>query len=117
MTEIRDPTGRFTLGNAPLSPGRPRLPEWLKGHTDALLRLQVVAALEGRLVYPATDTEEETTERVAPKERIAAGERLLDRLLGKAPLAPEDAEQRTRIWEMLIAGDQAADKTEAEGED
>lgn len=75
--------------------GRPRLPDWLKAHTDDLLRMQVQAALEGVVVYPGEAGEEPKREPIAPKERLQAVEKLLDRLLGRAPQSIEIADEST----------------------
>lgn len=80
--------------------GRKPLPEWLKGKTEALLRLQADAALEGVITVQADDGE--VKEKVPAKLRLEIAERLLNRLLGMAPAAPEDAAQRARIWDTLI---------------
>lgn len=93
--EQRDNKGRFRPGGAPVSPGRPRLPDWLKAHTDDLLRMQLQAALEGVVVYPGEDGEEPKREPIAPKERLQAVEKLLDRLLGRAPQSIEIADEST----------------------
>lgn len=99
-TDKRAANGTFLPGNP--GGGRPKLPDWLKAHTEALLRLQVQAALEGSLTYPATPDEPERIERVPVKERLLACDRLLDRLLGKPPAAPEDVAARASLLTELI---------------
>ena len=92
---IRRADGTFAKGSTPNPTGRPRLPDWLKAHTDDLLRMQLQAALEGIVVYPGEDGEEPKREPIAPKERLQAVEKLLDRLLGRAPQSIEIADEST----------------------
>lgn len=110
----RDPRGLFLPGSKG-GPGRPAVPEWLKGHSDALLKLQLAAATTGRLPLSPplagdepeyTDDGEaipaETSQVVSPADRLKAMGQLLDRLFGKPPSAPEDIEKREGGVEALL---------------
>ena len=114
----RDERGLFLPGSSANPGGRRALPEWLKGATDDLLRVQMVAALEGRLPLPVmTEAEQAEMEEmshaqrmavwasrlsssiVSGKERLAAAERLLDRVLGRAA---QSVEVGTNAGELLL---------------
>lgn len=92
--------GRFGPGYRG-GPGRPAIPPWLRERTDKLLRLLYMAATTGRLpLAPPTAADEPEiddqgnavpmeamrTQIVPAKVRIDAGDKLLDRLMGRAPL-------------------------------
>lgn len=96
----RDAQGRFLERGGP---GRKPLPDWLKDGEEDLLRIQFAAAVDGRipLADPGAEDEPELaddgspippsrTQVVDPKLRVYAAECLLNRIRGKAPIAPED---------------------------
>lgn len=87
--------------------GKPRTPEWLHGHRDELLRLQLQAATTGRLPLAAdpVDGGEEETQIVHPKERLMAMDSLLNRLMGR-PKVDEDRDEDERsqkVQSLLVA--------------
>lgn len=91
------PANVWTPGMPSPNPGgRPKLPAWLTGKSDELLRLAFQAAATGRLPLaapyaddaPETDEEgnevpPERSQIVSAKDRCLVIDRLLDRILGK----------------------------------
>lgn len=94
----RDEAGRFLPGQSPHSGGRPALPPELKSRWPELIALQLRAALEGRMPVSQpgagevdADTGKEAdgtavrSQVVPAKVRAELAERLIDRVLGRAP--------------------------------
>lgn len=90
------------------------MPEWLYGHRDELLRLQLQAATTGRLPLApdASETADdgapvlgEQTQLIPPKDRLVAIENLLNRLMGRPKVDEDrDEDERSRkVQDLLIA--------------
>lgn len=86
--------------------GRPKTPEWLKGHGPELLRLQLGAALTGRVpLAPAGEGDDPEigddgmevpatkTQVVPPRVRHEVAESLLNRIYGRAALNEDGADE------------------------
>lgn len=100
-------TGKFAPGNP--GGGRTPLPEWLKGKGEELLRVQLRAALEG--VVPRKNGDKEHDEPVEAKDQLAAAEKLIDRIYGKAPQSVDvGGEGMTTAGAALVALAMAAKK-------
>jgi hypothetical protein len=104
----RNPDGTWKPGASANPQGRTPIPEWLRGKTDDLLRLQLQAATEGRLpIGPADGVFVPESERqwqpVESQHRIKALDSLLDRLLGRAPLAETSSASTEAVAELLAA--------------
>jgi hypothetical protein len=67
----RKADGRFAAGHAPLSNGRPKLPDWFKESGPEALKYLLGVALG--------------TEDSNPKLRLQAAALVVDRIYGKAP--------------------------------
>jgi hypothetical protein len=88
----RDANGRWAPGGAPISPGRPRLPDWFRARGPDALRVllaqatgEVVACDDGT-VLPAV---EQVARESSCKERRQAAEAVVERVYGKAPATIE----------------------------
>lgn len=118
----RDESGHYLKGNPP-GPGRKPLPAWLKTteSSDALLRVQFLAATTGRIPLAAKGDDDEPdfsddgealpmtrTQVVPPNERLRAAESLLNRIHGRAPLVAEVATppaDSSRLAKLYAAAD------------
>lgn len=76
----------FVKGQAPVSPGRPRLPDWFKAKGVDALRVLSAAATGtvDDMPDPPPAALQVATESSA-KERLAASMELANRVFGKAP--------------------------------
>ena len=84
--------------------GAAKVPEWLHGHRDELLKLQLQAATKGTL--PTESADGETGEqKVSDKHRLMAIDSLLNRLMGR-PKVDEDRdedERSAKVQSLLVA--------------
>ncbi len=87
-TAKRNPDGTFIKGGAPVSPGRPRLPDWFKSRGPDALRV-LLAQATGEEVPSDDGTVLPAVKQVAaessPKERAQAADLIANRVYGKAP--------------------------------
>jgi len=102
-TEKRNPDGTFIKGHVPVSPGRPRLPDWFKARGPDALRV-LIAQATGELVLSDDGTVLPAVKQVAesssPKERAQAADLIANRVYGKAPdviAGDPDAPIRTHL--------------------
>lgn len=109
---VRQERGRWGKGTV-AGPGRPRVPDWLRGHTDELLRLQLEAATEGTLPAVHPESGEMVKVGVSVRDRLTAGAQLLDRLLGK-PVPIEDVAEDDQVGELVARLATALEPVEAE---
>lgn len=101
---------QFRPGQSGNPGGAAKIPEWLHGHRDELLKLQLQAATTGRLPLAAEMLDDGSegppkTQVVHPKERLMAMANLLDRLMGR-PKVDEDRDEDERsqkVQALLVA--------------
>lgn len=80
--------GTFLPGQAPMSPGRPRLPDWFKARGPAALRILVAQATGEAIPEDDGNVSTAVAEVAASsstKERGAAAIEIVNRVYGKAP--------------------------------
>ena len=87
-TEKRNPDGTFVKGHVPVSPGRPRLPDWFKSRGPDALRVLIAQATgeevqsdDGSVLPAVTQVAKDSS----PKERAQAADLIANRVYGKAP--------------------------------
>ena len=86
----RDANGRIVAGSAAMNPGgRPVYPDWFKARGDDALR-KLLAVMDGK----------DVDEKISP---AMAADKVISRIYGAPPKAPEDTEEGVAAYEALLS--------------